>query len=210
MSANQSEISESGTREPGTKGSISPDFIKSEFKQIIQDFEQYLTAQKKIGNTGVLISSDSKKNMDSWGALPEPSEPFLFEGSQPAGIFIIDSQGRFFKSEGGLLLKKILRAINLTPDQVFICNAVSLEHIKQKVNITSPKVIITLGQSAAQLILGLDKPLAQIRGRFYEFMGVKMMPTFHPDLLIKQPEFKRQVWEDMKQVMAYAGLRNGS
>ncbi len=213
MSVIQPEKLEPDRPESITPETVKPETIKLGFKQIVQDFSHYLTIQKKNSNTGFSISNDSKKNMEFWGSN-KFCDPFVFEGSPSAKIYIIDSQGdpghanyqghagQYFKSDGGQLLKKILHAINLTPDQVFICNAVNLEHIQKKTKANSPKVIITLGQTAAQLLLGSDSSLEKLRGRFHHFSGVKVMPTFHPVLLLEKPEYKRQVWEDMKQVMA--------
>ncbi len=96
--------------------------------------------------------------------------------------------------------------MNLSQDQIFICNCDDLEALNAKINIHSPKIIITLGSKAGKLICKTENPLTEFRGRFFEYQGVKVMPTFHPSLLIKDPQYKRQVWEDMKQVMAVAGL----
>ena len=108
------------------------------------------------------------------------------------------------------MLIKILAAMKLTTDSVFICNADNPESVNAKIKIILPKVIITLGEKAGQSLLKIQQPLEKFQGRFHEYYGIKVMPTFHPSLLLKKPEFKRQVWEDMQQVMEHAGARHGS
>jgi DNA polymerase len=98
----------------------------------------------------------------------------------------------------------------LSPDTVFICNSDMPLLVKERIRKVLPKVIITLGEEAGRALLGSDFCLKEQRGNFHEFEGIKVMPTFHPSLLLEMPQFKRQVWEDMKLVMEYAGLKNGS
>jgi len=96
--------------------------------------------------------------------------------------------------------------MHVTPDDVFICNTGDDRSIHKKIKTASPKVIITLGTKASQSLLKIRQPLEQLRGKFHEYNGIKVMPTYHPSLLLNHPEYKRQVWEDMKQVMDYTGL----
>ncbi len=100
--------------------------------------------------------------------------------------------------------------MNLSSDSVFICNTGDFRSVYKKIKVVSPKVIITLGTKAAQSLLNIRQPLELLRGKFYEYHGIKVLPTFHPSLLLEQSQFKRQVWEDMKLVMELAGLKNGS
>ncbi|MDM8539441.1 uracil-DNA glycosylase family protein, partial [Desulfobacterales bacterium HSG17] len=92
-------------------------------------------------------------------------------------------------------------AMKLTIDSVFICNAGNLNSVNEKIKTVSPKVIITLGTKAGQALLEIRQPLDKFQGRFHEYHGIKVMPTFHPSLLLKHPEYKRQVWDDMQKVM---------
>ncbi|WP_300460926.1 uracil-DNA glycosylase [Desulfobacula sp.] len=186
------------------------DSIKTDLISVINDFSLYLSAQRKMGNTSLGISKPSEALINNWGMKSQPQTPFFFEGPENASIFILDSGTRFFKGPGGELLIKILAAMTLSSDAVFICNAGDAIAVHQKIDIISPKVIITLGTQAGQFLLKNRQPLEQFRGRFHDYHGIKVMPTFHPSLLLKHPEYKRQVWEDMKRVMAYAGLKDGS
>jgi len=187
-----------------------PGSIEAEFTRVIKDFSQYLSLQKQIGNTCLGISEKSEDQINKWGIKTQSRDLFLFQGSENVAVFIIDSEGSFFKGESGKLLARILSAMNLSSDSVFICNAGDFRSVYKKIKIISPKVIITLGTKAAQSLLNIRQPLEQFRGKFHEYHGIKVLPTFHPSRLLKQPQFKRQVWEDMKLVMELAGLRHGT
>ena len=184
--------------------------IQTELIRVIEDFSQYLSIQKEAGNTVLGISEKSKNLINNWGTKARVREPFFFEGPENAPVFILDSEGCFFKGESGQLLVKILSAMKLTLDSVFICNSGDIQSVHAKIKLISPRVIITLGTRAGQSLLNISQPLADFRGKFHEYNGIKVMPTFHPSLLLKRPQFKRQVWEDMKLVMEYAGLKHGS
>lgn len=194
--------------------SNDPGAIKTGLIRVINDFSQYLSFQKQAGNTVLGISKESETLINKWGNKPRVQERvkelFFFEGPENATVFIIDSDGGFFKGGSGELLTKILKAMNLSPEAVFICNADNTRSVHQKIKAVSPKVIITLGTKAGLSLLNTNHPLEQFRGKFHEIHGIKVMPTFHPSLLLKHPEYKRQVWEDMKLVMDYAGLKHGS
>ena len=186
-----------------------PGSIKIKMTQVIKDFSQYLLFQKKTGNTFLNLSEESETLINNWGTQ-SPSMNFFFEGPENATIFIIDSDTGFFKGKSGELLTKILKAMNLSPDSVFICNADDLGLVHEKIKIICPEIIITLGTKAGQSLLQIKSPLEQFRGKFHEYNGIKVMPTFHPSLLLKHPEYKRQVWEDMKRVMENLGSKDES
>ncbi len=188
----------------------TPESIKSEFKKIIQDFNQLLSNQKALGIQSLELDSASEKLMQAWGKPAAPSMPFFFEGFANSAIVFVDSEGFFFKEAGGQLLKKILHAMTLTPQKVWICNTATIERILKERSAAPPKVIVTLGQQASQTLLKSKRPLEQLRGRFHSIESINVMPTYHPSLLIQQPEYKRHVWEDMKKVMSYTGMKNGS
>ncbi len=181
-----------------------------QFSRVIKDFSQYLSLHKKKGNTSFAISKESESLMENWGKISQTQEPFLFQGSENADIFIVDSGKDFFQGRSGELLSQILAAMKLTTDCVFICNACDLKAVDEKIKIVAPRVIITLGVKAGQFLLNIKQPLEKIQGKFYEYHGIKVMPTFHPSLLLKQKEYKRQVWEDIKKVMEYTGIRYGA
>lgn len=184
------------------------DSIKTQFVRVVKDFSQYLSFQHRTGNTFLNLSEKSSNLIENWGQNREISDPFLHQGPENADLFIIDSESAFFKGESGELLIKILKAMKLSAESVFICNIVNdLKYVHAKIETISPKVIITLGTKAGQSFLDTSKDLETFHGRFHDYKGIKVMPTFHPSLLLQKPQFKRQVWDDMKKVMQYAGIR---
>jgi uracil-DNA glycosylase len=75
--------------------------------------------------------------------------------------------------------------------------------LEEQIRLISPRVIVTLGSFAAQALLETDEPIGRMRGRWREARGVRVMPTFHPAFLLRSPERKKDVWEDMKLVRDY-------
>jgi len=183
--------------------------VSEVFAGIVADFQHCLSRQKKMGRTDLLVSTESEKIMADWGRKKEavPSAPdLLFQGNLSADIVIVDGEATFFKGPSGQLLEKILTAMHLSPDLVFICNAPDKNQVTEKIKTVTPKAVVLLGQKAAHICLGVTTPVETLCGKFHSLAGVKAMPTHHPLSLTRHPELKRQVWEDMKQVMAYAGL----
>jgi DNA polymerase len=139
-----------------------------------------------------------------------------------------DEQGRPFVGEGGKLLTKIIEAMQFKREEVFIANVVKcrppgnrtpeademqtcLPFLQRQLAIVRPRVIVTLGKTA---LAGLRPDLAgqgitRLRGAWLEFSGVPLMPTFHPAYLLRSPQQKRLVWEDMQKVMARFGKDPG-
>lgn len=148
-----------------------------------------------------------------------PQARLVFVGEGPGAEE--DATGRPFVGRAGQLLDKIIAAMNLTREEVYICNVVKCRppenrtperdevaacvgFLHRQLAVIRPRVIVALGASAAAALL--DDPklsgISKIRGRFHNYRGVPLMPTFHPAYLLRTPEKKREVWEDMKQVTA--------
>ena len=83
------------------------------------------------------------------------------------------------------------------PDEIAACE----ENVKRQVEMIKPRVICTLGKFASQTLLKTETPISALRGNFREYNGIKVMPTFHPAYLLRNPEDKRLVWQDMKKVL---------
>jgi len=147
----------------------------------------------------------------------DPRAALMFVGEGPGADE--DQQGEPFVGRAGQLLTKIIEAINLTREQVYIANVVKcrppgnrapepdevatcLPFLRQQIQIVRPKVIVALGASAVQALLATKEPISRLRGRILDFEGAKLVPTFHPAFLLRSPERKRDVWEDMKKVRA--------
>ncbi|PYR39734.1 MAG: hypothetical protein DMF93_13095, partial [Acidobacteria bacterium] len=90
---------------------------------------------------------------------------------------------------------------NPEPDEIAQCEP----FLFRQIDIVKPKVIVTLGKFAAQTLLRTDAPISRIRGRVVDYRGAKLVPTFHPAFLLRNPASKREVWEDMKLVRRLLG-----
>ncbi len=186
--------------------STPPGSIRADFIRIVNSFSTYLCSRKQSKITFPEISEASETIIQGWGKETPAQAAFFFEGPENASVFFIDSGTSFFKGETGELLSRIIAAMGLSAGAVLICSSGAPRAVAEKIRKVSPRVIITLGQEAGRVVLGPEFSLEALRGKFHEFEGIRVMPTFHPSLLLKQPQYKRQVWEDMKLVMEYAGL----
>jgi len=144
-----------------------------------------------------------------------PNADLMFVGEAPGGDE--DVQGIPFVGRAGQLLTKIIEAINLRRDDVYIANVIKCRppenrnpepdevgqcepFLFRQIEIVRPKVIVALGKFAAQTLLQTQDPISRLRGRVYAYRGAKLIPTFHPAYLLRNPSSKREVWEDMKMV----------
>lgn len=129
-----------------------------------------------------------------------------------------DKQGLPFVGRAGQLLTKIIEAMGMSRDQVFICNVLKCRppnnrppapnevahcrpFLKRQIELIRPKVIVALGNHAAKAILQTEKGISELRGTFQEYEGTPVMCTYHPAYLLRSPGEKRKVWEDMKKVI---------
>ncbi|HSR70682.1 MAG TPA: uracil-DNA glycosylase [Acidobacteriota bacterium] len=145
----------------------------------------------------------------------DPSADLLFVGEAPGSEE--DELGLPFVGAAGKLLSKIIRAIDLYRDQVYVANILKCrppdnrdplpEEVEQcgpflykQIQAVEPLVIVALGRYAAQTLLQTETPISSLRGRFHDFHGIPLMPTFHPSYLLRNPSGKRPVWEDMQAV----------
>ena len=115
-----------------------------------------------------------------------PKADLMFVGEGPGADE--DEQGEPFVGRAGQLLTKIIEAISLKRDDVYIANEIK------------PKVIVALGKFAAQSLLKTNDPITRLRGREFTYRDAILMPTYHPAYLLRTPSAKREVWEDMKRV----------
>ncbi len=140
----------------------------------------------------------------------------MFIGEGPG--FDEDQQGIPFVGQAGQLLTKIIGAMQLTRDQVYIGNIVKcrpprnrnpeedeahtcLPILRRQIELVNPKVIVLLGAIPLNFLLQI-RGITRNRGKWLKYGNIDVMPTYHPAFLTRKPEKKRDVWEDMKQVMA--------
>jgi uracil-DNA glycosylase family 4 len=150
-----------------------------------------------------------------------PNADLMFVGEAPGRDE--DIQGIPFVGRSGQKLTQIIEAIGLKREDVYIANVIKCrppenrnpepDEVEQcepflfrQVDIIKPKVIVTLGTFAAKSMLRSNEPISRLRGRVFEYRGAKLVPTFHPAFLLRNPSCRREVWEDMKKVRA---LLNG-
>ena len=130
-----------------------------------------------------------------------------------------DASGRPFVGRAGKLLTKMIEAMGLNREDVFICNVLKCRppgnrppstseiaacspNLLRQIEIIRPKVICALGGPASKTLLNTNEGITKLRGHFHDYHGVPLMPTFHPAYLLRNPPEKAKVWEDLKKVMA--------
>ena len=144
-----------------------------------------------------------------------PEARLMFVGEAPGADE--DEQGVPFVGRAGQLLTKIIEAIDLKREDVYIANVIKCRppqnrnpepdevdscepFLFQQIDAIKPRVIVALGKFGAQTLLRTQDPISRLRGRVFEYRGAKLIPTFHPAYLLRNPPAKREVWEDMKLV----------
>jgi len=165
-------------------------------------------------------------------AVPGEGSPvaqIVFVGEGPGADE--DDQGRPFVGRAGQLLDRIIKAMGLKREDVYICNVLKcrppdnrdpkpeeiiscLPYLQQQLELINPKIIVALGAHAARSLLNNNKAIGQLRGQFHEYypgLGghpIKLMATFHPAYLLRNysDDNRAKVWEDMKKVLAELGL----
>jgi DNA polymerase len=146
----------------------------------------------------------------------------VFVGEAPG--FYEDKQGVPFVGKAGELLDRMIVAMGLKRDKVYICNVIKCrppdnrdpapEEIQacspflyKQLEAIDPKVIVTLGRFAANCLMGTQKTMGSMRGRWHDWRGIPVMPTFHPAYLLRNEQDKRLAWEDLQKVMKMMGLK---
>jgi len=188
-----------------TKGVVAGDKLSETIEQIraeigpdCQRCPLAFLGRHKIVNSGGNFSAD-----------------LMFVGEAPGADE--DEAGQPFVGRAGQLLTKIIEGIGLAREDVFIGNinrcrppknraplpeetAACKPFLMREIAVVRPKVIVVLGATAAQNLLETKEPIGKLRGHFHNYQGTKVMPTFHPAYLLRDPNKKREVWEDMKLV----------
>lgn len=141
--------------------------------------------------------------------------PLMLIGEGPGQVE--DEEGLAFVGPAGQLLTRMLAAVSLPRDRVYICNIVKCRppnnrvpeeteaeacklHLRMQFALVRPKVIVLLGSTAAKNTLGPEIRITRDRGRWFERKGVWMMPTYHPSALLRDASKKREAWEDMQSL----------
>jgi uracil-DNA glycosylase len=151
-----------------------------------------------------------------------PKAELVFVGEAPGADE--DAQGLPFVGRAGQLLTRIIQSIGLDREDVYICNVIKCRppnnrfpekdeiascypFLVRQLEVISPRIICCLGAAAAQTILRTKSSVSWIRGRFQDYRGAQLIVTYHPAYLLRNPNAKRDVWEDMKKVKALLSAR---
>jgi len=147
----------------------------------------------------------------------DPNARLVFVGEGPGADE--DRKGEPFVGRAGQLLTKIIESMGMERKDVYIANVVKCRppenrtplpdeiatcspFLFQQLAAIGPRVIVCLGTPATQTVLGTRDTITRLRGTFHDIGGIRVMPTFHPAYLLRNPAAKREVWDDMKKVMA--------
>jgi DNA polymerase len=145
-----------------------------------------------------------------------PRARLVFVGEAPGEEE--DNQGRPFVGRAGQLLTKIINAMGLKREEVYICNILKCRppgnrnpkedeiatcepFLVKQLEAINPEIICALGTFAAKTLLRTESPISAIRGKFHDYHGRKLMPTYHPAYLLRNPDAKKMVWEDVQKIM---------
>jgi uracil-DNA glycosylase len=151
-----------------------------------------------------------------------PSARLVFVGEGPGADE--DGQGEPFVGRAGQLLTEIItKGMRLRREDVYIANVIKCRppgnrnpepdevascepFLLRQLELIAPEVVVALGKFAAQTLLRTKTPITQLRGRWFDYRGMRLMPTFHPAYLLRNPADKRLVWQDIQHVMQVLGL----
>jgi len=151
-----------------------------------------------------------------------PKAELMFIGEGPGAEE--DIQGRPFVGDAGRLLTSLIEKMGFKREEVYIGNIVKcrppgnrdpeedevsacIQFIRSQIEAISPKVIVSLGRVSSQTLLETKTPISKLRGTFYKYCGIPLMPTFHPAYLLRNPKDKRLVWEDALKVLELLGRK---
>jgi len=151
-----------------------------------------------------------------------PEAELVFVGEAPGGDE--DVQGKPFVGRAGQLLTKIIGAMGLRREDVYICNILKCRppqnrnplpeeiascepFLIRQLEAIRPRAICALGSFAARTLLKSETPITLLRGSFHDYQGIPLMPTYHPAYLLRNPGAKKQVWEDVQKIMELLGLK---
>lgn len=151
-----------------------------------------------------------------------PKAELVFVGEGPGRDE--DEQGEPFVGRAGKLLTQMIEAMGLKRSDVYICNVVKCRppenrlpekdeietcspYLIRQLDVIGPKVICCLGACSAQTLLKTNQGISRYRGEWFDFRGSKLMATYHPAYLLRNPPAKSEVWKDLQKIMAYLGLQ---
>jgi DNA polymerase len=182
--------------------------------------EMLKIVRREMGDCQLCPLGKTRKNIVF--GVGNPRARIVFVGEAPGADE--DEQGLPFVGRAGQLLTDIIvKGMKMQRKDVYICNILKCRppgnrnpqpdeigkcesFLKKQLHIISPEIICALGTFAAKTLLNTDVPISVLRGRFHSYEGIKLMPTYHPAYLLRNPSAKKQVWEDVQMIMKEANL----
>jgi len=187
--------------------------------EVTAEYETLQQLRDGIGDCKRCQLSEGRKHIVF--GTGNPDADLVFVGEAPGKDE--DLKGEPFVGKAGELLTRIISAMGLTRDDVYICNVIKCRppanrdplpvevetcepFLQEQLRIIKPRVICALGTFASQSLLKSEVRISRLRGQFRDYYGIPLMPTFHPSFLLRNPHAKREVWEDIKVVMELLDL----
>jgi uracil-DNA glycosylase family 4 len=175
--------------------------------------------REEIGDCHRCPLSKGRKKLVFGAGNPEAE--LVFVGEAPGRDE--DIQGEPFVGRAGQLLSRIIGAMGLSRDQVYICNVIKCRppgnrdplpeeiakcepFLLKQLEILNPRIVCALGSFSVRTLLKTEGRISQLRGRLHSYNGIPLIPTYHPSYLLRNPQAKREVWEDIQKVMEILGL----
>lgn len=175
--------------------------------------------REKIGDCRRCPLSEGRSNIVF--GVGNPDADLVFVGEAPGRDE--DISGEPFVGKAGQLLTRIIAAMGLARDDVYICNVIKCRppgnrdplpseiemcepFLKGQLDIIKPRIICALGSFASKTLLQSEVRISRLRGQLRDYDGIPLMPTYHPSFLLRNPNAKREVWEDMQKVMELLDL----
>ncbi len=186
------------------------------FDSLPEKQETLQAIREDLGDCQRCKLAPSRKNIVFGSGNPRAE--LMFVGEAPGADE--DDQGLPFVGRAGQLLTKIIEAMGMTREDVYICNILKCRppgnrnpepteiascepFLFRQIASVKPKVICALGTFGAQTLLRTKEPISKLRGHFIDYRGAKLMATFHPAYLLRNPNEKRRVWEDVQKIRDY-------
>lgn len=188
----------------------------SMFESVPPQNETLETIREDLGDCQRCKLAPTRKNIVFGSG--NPNAELMFVGEAPGADE--DDQGLPFVGKAGQLLTRIIEAIDMRREDVYICNILKCRppgnrnpesgeiascepFLVRQIAAVRPKVICALGTFGAQTLLRTKEPISKLRGHFIEYRGAKLLATFHPAYLLRNPHEKRKVWEDVQKIRDY-------
>lgn len=234
---------------------MSQSYIKKELLEITKNLKSYIEAEKSAGIENLIVLGRGapaagnkpegskaelltpvKKEVFSCRRCPlyKTKRNYVFSDGDPrARLMFIgeapgedeDIQGVPFVGRAGKLLTKMIEAMGLRRQDVYICNVIKCRppdnraplpdevtackgYLLRQIDIISPKVICCLGKHSAQALLETEIFITKIRGKEFDFNGTTLIPTYHPAYLLRNPSGKKEVWQDLRKIMKILSEHN--